>query len=152
MWADGPIPKELSNFPGYLMARLGMLSSRAFATALEPLGLHPKHFGVMNILANQAGMTQQRLTEHTGIDTSSMVAVIDELERRGFAERQPHPTDRRARTIYLTADGERMLKRARGVAANLQRDFFGVLTDAEQRKLVELLQKLAAGRVGAAAR
>jgi DNA-binding MarR family transcriptional regulator len=72
-----------------------------------------------------------------------MVAVIDELEARGLAERRPDPDDRRARTIFLTELGQQTLERVRVLAAGLQREFFGVLTAEEQRKLHALLRKLA---------
>ena len=143
MWDQGPIPGELAAFPGYLLARLGESSKQRFHKALEPEGLHPRHFGVMTIVAAQPGMTQQHLHEQTAIDPSSMVSVIDELEAMGLAERRPHPEDRRARTIFLTERGRQTLKRVRGLAAELQREFFGVLTAEERRTLHTLLRKLA---------
>ena len=143
MWEDGPIPEELGVFPGYLLARLGESSRRRFHKALEPEGLHPRHFGVMTMVAAHPGMSQQQLHEKTAIDPSSMVAVIDELEARGLAERRPDPSDRRTRTIFLTEQGEATLARVRGLAANLQREFFGALTAEERRTLHALLRKLA---------
>ena len=143
MWDGGPIPGELGVYPGYLLARLGEASRRRFQAALEPEGLHPRHFGVMTMVAAQPGMSQQQLHEKTAIDPSSMVAVIDELEARGLAERRPNPDDRRARTIVLTEQGEQALKRTRTVAAELQREFFATLTADERRTLHALLRKLA---------
>jgi DNA-binding MarR family transcriptional regulator len=145
MWEDGPIPGELGVFPGYLLARLGEASRRRFHKALEPEGLHPRHFGVMTMVAAQPGLSQQELHEKTAIDPSSMVAVIDELEKLGLAERRPHPQDRRARTIFLTELGEQKLKRVRGLAAQLQREFFGALSAEERETLHALLRKLAGG-------
>jgi len=144
MQIDGLVPEELAVFPGFLLARLGHTASRRFHALMEPLGLHPRHFGVMNIVAAQAGISQQRLHDQTGIDPSSMVAVIDELERMGLAERRPFPDDRRARAIYLTEAGEETLERAREAAGNFQREFFKALTASERRTLHELLRKLAA--------
>ncbi len=143
MWDGGPIPGELGVFPGYLLARLGEASSRRFHRALEPEGLHPRHFGVMTMVAAQPGMSQQQLHEKTAIDPSSMVAVIDELQARGLAERRQDPDDRRARTIFLTEQGEQTLQRIRGLAADLQREFFAALTVQERRTLHALLRKLA---------
>jgi DNA-binding MarR family transcriptional regulator len=143
MWERGPIPGELGAFPGYLLARLGDASRRRFAAALEPEGLHPRHFGVMTMVAAQPGMSQQQLHEKTAIDPSSMVAVIDDLQARGLAERRPNPGDRRARTIFLTELGERTLRRIRGLAADQQREFFGALNAEERRELHALLRKLA---------
>src|ERR1700704_1343967 len=97
MWDGGPIPGELGEFPGYLMARIGEASRRRFHKGPAPAGPHPRHFGVMTVLAAHPGMSQHQLHEQTAIDPSSMVAVIDELEARGLAERRPDPADRRAR-------------------------------------------------------
>jgi DNA-binding MarR family transcriptional regulator len=143
MWDGGPIPGELGKFPGYLMARLGEASRRRFHKALEPEGLHPRHFGVMTMLAAHPGMSQHQLHEKTAIDPSSMVAVIDELEARGLAERRADPADRRARRVFLTEQGEQTLQRIRGLAAGLQREFFGTLTAEERKTLHALLRKLA---------
>lgn len=143
MWEGGPIPGELTVFPGYLLARLGESSRRRFHEALEPEGLHPRDFGVMTMVAAQPGMSQQQLHEKTAIDPSSMVAVIDQLEAGGLAERRPDPEDRRARTIFLTDRGEQTLRRVRALAGELQREFFGALTAAELRTLHALLRKLA---------
>jgi len=143
MWEDGPIPDELGVFPGYLLARLGENSRRRFHRALEPEGLHPRHFGVMTMVAAHPGMSQQELHEKTAIDPSSMVAVIDELEALGLAERRPHPEDRRVRTIFLTDLGEQKLERVRALAGQLQREFFEPLSAEERRTLHGLLRKLA---------
>lgn len=143
MWDGGPIPGELGKFPGYLMVRLGEASRRRFHKALEPEGLHPRDFGLMTMVAAHPGMSQQQLHEKTGIDPSSMVAVIDELEARGLAERRPDPEDRRARLIYLTDDGQRTLARIGKLATQLQRELFSGLTHDELSTLHGLLRKLA---------
>lgn len=143
MWEEGPVPAELGMFPGYLLARLGDASRRRFRRALEPEGLHPRQFGVMTIVGAHPGTSQQQLQERTGIDPSSMVAVIDELEARGLAERRAHPGDRRVRAIHLTDAGERALQRAQKVAGELQRELFAPLSATERHTLVELLRKLA---------
>jgi MarR family transcriptional regulator, lower aerobic nicotinate degradation pathway regulator len=143
MWHEGPIPPELAVYPGYLMARLGQASAARFHAALAPENIHPRLFGVMNILAAHPGITQQRLAESTAIDTSSMVAVIDELEAKGFAERRPHPSDRRARAVYLTPQATATLERLRERAGELQSELFGVLSERERETLHKLLCKLA---------
>src|ERR1700730_3237530 len=143
MWEGGPIPGELTVFPGYLLARLGESSRRRFHKALEPEGRHPRDFVVMTMVAAQPGVTQQQLHEKTGIDPSSMVAVIDELEAAGLAERRPHPEDSRARPIYLTKNGLRTLERVRGLAAETQKRMFAPLDAEERRTLHDLLRKLA---------
>ncbi|HEX5224663.1 MAG TPA: MarR family transcriptional regulator [Solirubrobacteraceae bacterium] len=145
MWESGPIPEELRVYPGYLLARLGEASRRRFHRALEPEGLHPRHFGVMTIVAAQPGLSQHQLHERTGIDPSSMVAVIDELEQRGLVKRQPRRDDRRVRAIVLTAEGTDTLARVRAVAAELAKQIFAPLSSSELETLQHLLAKLAVG-------
>ena len=76
MWDGGPIPGELGKFPGYLLARLGEASRRRFHRALEPEGLHPRHFGVMTMVAARPGISQQELHEKTAIDPSSIAREL----------------------------------------------------------------------------
>src|SRR3979490_3024238 len=137
MWGKGPVPEELSVFPAYLLARLGEASRRRLREALAPEGLDPRHFGVMTVVAAHPGLTQQQVHERTAIDASSMVAVVDELEAKGLAERRPYPGDRRARTIFLTPVGEQTLGR------ELQEELFKTLPADERDTLVMLLRKLA---------
>ena len=144
MWEEGPIPDALAGFPGYLLARLGEATSRQFRERLEPEGLHPRHFGVMTLVAANPGLSQQQLHTMTAIDTSSMVALIDELEALGLAERRLLPDDRRVRSIFLTTEGERMLERLRKLAAEQVSSFFAPLDRQERRELYRLLRKLAA--------
>jgi DNA-binding MarR family transcriptional regulator len=77
------------------------------------------------------------------IDPSSMVAVVDELEELGYAERRPHPGDRRKHAVHLTADGKRTLERARAVGVKLAKDILAPLDSGEVATLTLLLRKLA---------
>src|SRR5438046_9978863 len=91
-------PADRGRFTGFRMNSLGTRSGRRFGAALEPFGLRPRHFGVMTVLDARPGTTQQDLADHSRVDRSSMVAVLDELESRGLAERRPDPADRRKRS------------------------------------------------------
>ena len=114
-----------------------------FAQALEPLGLRPPHFGVLRLIDADPGLTQQELAARTLIDPSSMVAVLDELEELGYAERRPDAADRRKHAIHLTADGERMLERAQAAAIETAKEILAPLDAGEVRELRRLLRKLA---------
>ena len=54
-------------------------------------------------------MTQQQLGRAIGMDPSSMVSTIDELEAKGWVERRRHPTDRRAYALHITDAGRETL-------------------------------------------
>jgi DNA-binding MarR family transcriptional regulator len=140
---DDPPPEPLASAPGFLLSWNGQRMAHGFAAALEPLGLRPPHFGVMTLIDSQPGCAQQQLVERSMIDASSMVAVIDELEYMGLAERRRHPDDRRKHAVCLTARGRRTLERARAAAIKLAQDVFAPLDSAELGELRRLLRKLA---------
>ena len=140
---DRPPPEPLASAPGFLLSWNGRRTSHMFAKALEPLGLRPPHFGVMQLIASDPGITQQELADRSLIDPSSMVAVVDELEELGYAERRPHPGDRRKHAVHLTAEGKRTLERARTVAVKLAKEILAPLDSGEVATLTLLLRKLA---------
>jgi DNA-binding MarR family transcriptional regulator len=140
---DRPPPEPLASAPGFLLSWNGRRTAQMFAEALEPLGLRPPHFGVMTLIATDPGLTQQELAARSLIDPSSMVAVVDELEKFGYAERQTHPGDRRKHAIHLTADGKRTLERARAAAMRTAKDVLAPLERTEVETLRRLLRKLA---------
>jgi DNA-binding MarR family transcriptional regulator len=140
---DKPPPEPLASAPGFLLSWNGQRMAQMFDEALKPLDLRRHHFGVMTLIATQPGSTQQELGERSMIDPSSMVAVIDELEERGLAERNPHPSDRRKHAVHLTDKGVETLKRARTAAMKATNEHFGRLDAEELETLRLLLRKLA---------
>jgi DNA-binding MarR family transcriptional regulator len=140
---DRPPPEPLASAPGFLLSWNGRRTATMFAQALEPLGLRPPHFGVMTLIDSDPGLTQQELAQRSLIDPSSMVAVVDELEELGYAERQPHPGDRRKHAVYLTKEGNQMLGRARTAAIQTAKEVLGPLDEKEVETLRRLLRKLA---------
>ena len=128
---------------GFLLARVGHVAAKQFADGISQLGLTTRMWGALNVLDAEGETTQQFLGKCTGIDPSSMVATIDDLEARGLVERRPHPSDRRAHALHLTEDGRKVLAQGRRLARGAQEDLLAPL-DAEERKtLHELLLRLA---------
>jgi len=75
------------------------------------------------------------------VDPSYLTGVVDTLERRGAARREPHPTDRRAKTVALTDLGLRLAGQARELMA-VPPASFDVLSQAEQEQLLALLLRI----------
>jgi DNA-binding MarR family transcriptional regulator len=136
-----PTSPEVAEFAGQLFFRLWRASHTRIAEALATLGLTPALFGLLNVLAAREGAMQQELGAAMGIDPSTMVALIDELERAGLAKRKPHPTDRRARAIAITPKGRRTLERGRKMAAQVEDEVLRGLSAGERRDLLALLRR-----------
>jgi DNA-binding MarR family transcriptional regulator len=110
------------------------------------LGLSPpllKAFVHLGTLDGDGGLRMSDLAETWGFDASYVTALADGLQERGLAERQPHPTDRRVKTIVLTAEGRAKRERALEMLAEPP-SAFASLSATEQRQLRDLLQKLTA--------
>jgi len=131
----------VSEFAGQLFFRLWRASHMRTAEALESVGLTPALFGVLNVLGAREGAIQQQLSSDMGIDPSTMVTLIDELERSGLAERGRRPGDRRAWEVAITPKGRRTLERARRFAAQVEDDVLAGLSAGERRQLIGLLRR-----------
>jgi DNA-binding MarR family transcriptional regulator len=128
-------------FAGQLLFRLWRVSHTRFAEALESLGLTTALFALLNVLAARKGAIQQEIGAAMGIDPSTMVSLIDELEAAGLAKRRPRATDRRAREVAITPKGRRILKQARQLAMQVEDDVLRGLSSAERRELLALLRR-----------
>jgi DNA-binding MarR family transcriptional regulator len=136
-------PAPLAQYSGFLLNWVAARSRLRFAEALAQVGLHPREFAALNIVAATPGLTQHDLAAAAEIDASTLVATLDALERRGLAERRMLPEDRRKRAIHLTPQGEAALRRGRTLAKRLGDELFGALSAGERRQFDALLRKLA---------
>jgi MarR family transcriptional regulator, lower aerobic nicotinate degradation pathway regulator len=135
------VDSNVAEFAGQLFFRLWRASHMQIADALKTVGLTPALFGVLNFLGPRNGAKQQEIGSKMGIDPSTMVSLLDELETAGLAERRPHPTDRRARDVVITPKGRRLLARGRRMANQVDDEVLRGLTVAERRELQRLLRR-----------
>jgi DNA-binding MarR family transcriptional regulator len=132
---------EVAEYAGQLFFRLWRASHTRVAEALESIGLTPALFGVLNLLGARDGAIQQEIASSMGIDPSTLVSLIDDLEGAGLAERRPRPTDRRAREVTITAKGRRLVDQGRRMATQVDREVLRGLSAAERRELMTLLRR-----------
>jgi DNA-binding MarR family transcriptional regulator len=128
----------------FLLVQLGAQLAREFGERLEPLGLEPRHAGMLIRLAANEGLSQQALGELIGLNPTRMVFLVDELEQRGLVERRRNATDRRSYALYLTAQGRDKLRQVRASGSRHQDELGASLTQAERIELTKLLRRLAA--------
>ena len=138
----------LSRNTGFLVSRMGLVASKQFADRIATIGLNPRMWGALNVLAVEGPITQHALCRSIGVDPSSMVSTIDELESRGLVERRRHPTDRRAYALHITDSGHETLARGRELAREAQSELLAPLTEEERTQLRELLLKLVVASKG----
>ncbi len=138
------LPGSLTGDTGFWLAKLGWAASKLFVQTLEPCGLRPKHYAVLSLLADLGPRSQQAIGEVLNIDASTMVALIDDLEREGLAERRRNPTDRRAYAVHPTQKGEQRRATAALAVKAMDDHLVSPLDEAERAQLHDLLVRVAA--------
>jgi DNA-binding MarR family transcriptional regulator len=132
---------EATEFAGQLFFRLWRASHTRIAEKLDAIGLTPASFGVLNLLGKRDAMIQQEIGKAMGIDPSTMVALLDGLEGAGLVTRRPHPDDRRARDVVITAKGRKALERGRKLNDEVEDEVLQGLSKTERRELLGLLRQ-----------
>jgi MarR family transcriptional regulator, transcriptional regulator for hemolysin len=135
--ADPPV----TEFAGQLFFRLWRASHMRAADVLGSVGLTPALFGLLNVIGAREGAIQQELGSAMGIDRTTMVSLVDQLEDAGLARRRPSATDRRAREIAITPKGRRLLARARGMISQAEDEVLAGLTAEERGEMLRLLRQ-----------
>jgi DNA-binding MarR family transcriptional regulator len=137
----GDCPQCLLGNLNWLLAQAHYALATEFAGALEPLGVTPRGHSVLSA-AMTGAYTQKELAELVGLDKTTMVVTLDELEGSGLAKRVPSSTDRRARVVEVTEAGRAKVAAASKVAARVQADVLASLEPADADALVRTLAHL----------
>jgi DNA-binding MarR family transcriptional regulator len=128
--------------PGLLLVKMGRAAERWFTEALKPVGLTPRHMGVL-FEVDARPTSQQALIESIGVDPSQLVGLLNDLEADGLIVRRRDPDDRRRHIVELSKEGRSKLVAGRQAASKVEDRLFTGL-DAEQRKqLLGLLAQVA---------
>ena len=136
-------PEELVGSTAFLLKRLGFAAKEQAMRAYEDSGLGPYHHAILIALDEDTHETQGSIADALGYDRGQLVGLLDELEERGLIERRRDPTDRRRQIVNMTPAGKKALNRLRGIAQRLEDDLLSPLDPVEQRRLHELLLRLA---------
>jgi DNA-binding MarR family transcriptional regulator len=129
----------------FLLSQVGSHAAHRFRQLLEPIGLTPRQFGVLSHLIERDGQSQQQLADTIGVHPNVMVGLVDELEERGLVERRTDPTNRRAYAVHVQPPARELFRRAAGFADDCDRELLDALDTDEQRALLPVLQRIAAG-------
>lgn len=119
------------------------------AAALAPLELGSRGYCVLAAASN-GEFTQTQLASAIGLDKTTMVVTVDELERLGLAERTPSALDRRARVIKVTKAGRRKVAEGQRIIDAVQDEILAELPAAERGAFLSALTKLVSGRLAVA--
>ncbi len=126
----GPAVRHLRN----------LLTSRIIA-AYEPYGLRSGSHSTMALIAANPGCSQSEIARNIGMDKSIVVAIVDDLEKRGLAERQRSTEDRRRNALMLTAKGRGLMLELDNLGRTVEAPIREALSVEEVQHLISLTRR-----------
>lgn len=129
---------------GYLLKHVHLRYEQLTSAALEPLCISPREWAALNCLDEQHSLSQREVADLLGIDRTRMVALVDELEAKGWVQRRPQPDDRRKNIVTLTSTGRGLLQRGSRIVDECEQRFLAALSAVEAEQLKNALDAVIA--------
>jgi len=136
------VPPPLDALPGHHIRRLQQIAVAVFLQETDGLGVTPVQFAALQTVASQPGIDQRTLARSIGLDTSTVAGVVDRLEARALLSRAVSATDRRARVLTLTAEGQTMLAQLLPGMQRAQTRMLDPLNASDRAEFMRLLTLL----------
>jgi DNA-binding MarR family transcriptional regulator len=127
---------------GYLLKHVQLRLAEHTGPALAPLNLNGRELAVLSVLGAGPPLAQQQAAGRLGVDRTTMVALVDELERKDLVERRADAGDRRRNLVHLTERGQHALNEGERLVQDAEQAFLAVLDGAEADQFRSLLQRL----------
>ncbi|HFZ8995440.1 TPA: MarR family winged helix-turn-helix transcriptional regulator [Citrobacter freundii] len=131
---------ELQNTPFHLLRQLFQQHTAQWQQALPELT--KPQYAVLQAIAAQPGIEQIALTEAAVSTKATLAEMLSRMENRGLVKREPDPTDKRRRFVYLTAEGESLLRTAQPLGNDVDETFLCHLSADERRQFITLIKKM----------
>jgi DNA-binding MarR family transcriptional regulator len=135
-------PGIAKQWPTLLMIKLGRITMHRFTEALEPFGIRPRHVAALIELRDSGELPQQSLCGQLHLDPTNLVAILNELEEKGFATRRRDPEDRRRHLVEVSKKGTAVLEKVSEVMDGVEDDLLDGLEPAEREQLEGLLTSI----------
>jgi len=127
---------------GYFVRRIQVWIFQDFIRRLARIDISPAQFSVLVVISANPGLSQADLGATLGIERARLVRMLHRLEQRGLTQRLPAPADRRRHALRLTRDGQKVLTRAKTLAAQHEATLKQKLGPDPYRQLIEMLRAL----------
>jgi DNA-binding MarR family transcriptional regulator len=145
---EGAPPGIAQQWPTLLMIKLGRITAHRFTEALEPYGIRPRHVAALIELRDRGELSQQSLCGQLHLDPTNLVAILNELEQRGYATRRRDPEDRRRHLVEVSKKGIAVIEKVSKVMDGVEADLLEGLEPAERVQLEGLLTSMWEGTGG----
>jgi DNA-binding MarR family transcriptional regulator len=137
-----PLPALASRL-GYLLKHAQLRLAGLTGAAMAPFGVTGRQCAVLIAIDSRAPLSQQEVAHRLGVDRTTMVALIDELEGKGLVQRRRDPDDRRKNVVALTEAGRTTLRHASRAGDEAERRFLSALPGDEAAQIKVALRAIA---------
>lgn len=147
MQGEKPVAKDklldapLTNDVGFLLAKLHAAGSTLNNQALAEFDLKERSYSVLVLANSGLEPTQRELADFLSLDPSQIVALVDELEKRGLVARAAGKQDRRAKIVTATPMGAELQVQAAKATKDAEGEALNGLAQDEVALLKSLLRK-----------
>nr|WP_256478512.1 MarR family transcriptional regulator [Notoacmeibacter sp. MSK16QG-6] len=119
------------------------ISTLVFHRHVQQMGydITPVQFAALDALGHNPKIDQKSLAQLVAKDRATLGTVVERLEQKGLVTRHISPTDKRARVLALTSDGECVLDELLPAIIALQTEILPGLTEEEYRQFIALAGK-----------
>jgi DNA-binding MarR family transcriptional regulator len=121
------------------MIKLGRITMHRFTEALEPYGIRPRHVAALIELRERGELTQQSLCGQLHLDPTNLVAILNDLEDRGYATRRRDPQDRRRHIVDISNKGVAVIDKVSEVMDGVEAELLAGFEPAEREQFEGLL-------------
>ncbi|MEA5113878.1 MAG: MarR family transcriptional regulator [Geobacteraceae bacterium] len=129
--------------------RLGYASRqwrRAVDELLQPFGLtEATWLPLLHVARNKMPLRQKDLAESVGLECSTLVRLIDALDKAGLVKRLPDRDDRRARILSLTPSGRMLVDQVEAATAIIRQRIFAGISDEELVTALNVIDRICDG-------
>jgi MarR family transcriptional regulator for hemolysin len=128
---------------GFLLGETARTWRTKLDQRLRPLGLsQAKWLVLLHLNMARDELTQKELSERLGIEGPSLVRLLDRMEADDWVERRASPSDRRAKTIHLTAKAVKTIREIKRIATKLRGELLGGISAKELATASDVLQRI----------
>ncbi len=132
--------------PGFLLWQTSVSWQRNIKEFLESYEISHSQFVIMAILlwfnGKQTDITQTDIINMSKLDKMTVSKSLKKLSVKELITRKENALDTRVKLVFLTKEGKLLIQKLVPAIEKIDEEFFGRLTDIEQKNLIDIMQKL----------
>jgi len=134
---------DYENSIGFVVYSASKMMQKAFDLQLrDKIGINLVQSKVIFTLYMQSGPTQRELADKIGIESPTLVPIIDKMEKDGYVKRKPDANDRRIKRIYATSKTDSLWDSMMECAGQIRKVSTKDLSEQEIKSALGVVRKI----------